>query len=111
MVNRIFGQSPRILRDSAPLSRGLRNTLPPEYPRELLCNGRDPDQVFTPDENLYYRVENFDIQGKVPVEQIRCPDTSVNRGKYSQPKHVLYAQIPKYLGHKVAVLKVREIPA
>ena len=66
--------------------------------------------MFTREEPLYYRVKEFDIQGKVNVDEIRCPDTSVNRGKYSQPKHVLYASLPKFLRHSVAQFQVGQIP-
>ena len=84
--------------------------MPPEYPNELLWGGREIDRVFLPEELLYYRVKEFDVQGKVNVDEIKCPDTSVNRGKYSQPKHVLYASIPKFLQYKVASFRVTEIP-
>jgi hypothetical protein len=84
--------------------------LPPKYPQELLWKGRQLDPAFQSDELLYYRVEGFDVQGKVNVDEIRAPDTSVNRGKYSRPEHVLYASLPKYLNFKVAQFQVREIP-
>jgi hypothetical protein len=90
--------------------RKLASTLIPEYPRELLWHGRGPDQNFEPDEPLYYRVEKFDGRGKVSVLDVHCPDMSVNRGKYSQPEHVLYAKLPQFLGHRVARFYVRDIP-
>jgi hypothetical protein len=46
------------------------------------------------------------VQDVVP-----CPDTSVNRGKYSRPEHVLFARFPLYLGQQVAQFQVRDIPA
>jgi hypothetical protein len=85
--------------------------LPPEYPIELLWNGREPDQIFDPNEYLYSRVKEFDIQGKVGIEHIQCPDTSVNRGKFSRPEHVLYARLPKYIHYRVVGFRVSEIPA
>jgi hypothetical protein len=84
--------------------------LPFEYPPELLCSGRPPDQVFDPEELLYYRVTAFDHQGKVNVDEIRCPDTSVNRGKCSRPEHVLCPSFPKFVGCKVAQFSVAEVP-
>jgi hypothetical protein len=88
----------------------LDGTLHPDYPAELLWNGRSPDQNFGPNELLYFRVKEFDPQGKVGIEYIQCPDTSVNRGTLSQPKHVLYARIPRYLQYKVAQFQVSDIP-
>jgi hypothetical protein len=83
----------------------------PRYPSELLWNGRQPDQVFDPDESLFYRVNEVDHRGKVgSVDVILCPNTSVNRGKYSKPVHVLYAQLPKFLAWKVMEFRVRQIP-
>ena len=82
----------------------------PEYPADLLWNGRQPDQHFDPTELLYYRVKEFDPQGKVGIEQIRCPDMSVNRGTLCQPQHALYARFPRYLQYKVAQFQVSDIP-
>lgn len=79
------------------------------YPKELLWNGREPDQVFEPTEELYYRVEPH-VDKATLASQIRCPNTSVNRGKYSKPVHVLYAQYPKFIEWKVYELRVEEIP-
>jgi hypothetical protein len=89
----------------------LDSTLPPDYPSELLWNGREPNQNFAPDEFLYYRVKDFDLQGKVSPEYIQCPDMSVNRGTCSQPIHVLYAKLPRYLHYKVAQFQVSDIPS
>jgi hypothetical protein len=85
-------------------------TLPLEYPNDLLWNGRQLDQVFRPEELLYYRVKEFDVQGKVNVDEIRCPDMSVNRGNYSRPEHVLYSRLPRFIAFKVAQFQVGEIP-
>jgi hypothetical protein len=93
------------------LSELARTLIPPEYPSELLWNGRLPDQNFAPDELLYYRVPKFDDRGKVSVQDVApCPDTSVNRGKYSRPEHVLFARYPLYLRQQVAQFHVSDIP-
>jgi hypothetical protein len=76
---------------------------------KLLWDGRTPDQNFDkPDELLYYRVEKFDELGRVSPFDIRCPDTSVNWQRYSNPEHVFCARFPKYIGHKVAQITVRD---
>jgi hypothetical protein len=77
---------------------------------ELRWSGRTPDQNFAPDELLYYRVEKFIENGRVNGVVIRCPDTSVNRGKYSRPEHLLYAQHPKFMKWKAAQFQVRDVP-
>jgi len=84
----------------------------PNYPAELLWNGRQADQHFEPDEPLYFRVPAF-VQGKVsPQDVTPCPDTSVNRSRYagSRPEHVLFARFPKYLKDEVAQFRVGDIP-
>lgn len=85
-------------------------TSQPDYPDELLWNGRGVDPVFDPTELLYFRVKSVDERGKVSGIDIPCPDTSVNRGKYSQPEYVLYARLPLYLDYKVMQFLVRDIP-
>jgi hypothetical protein len=97
-------------RSKAP-SRRLPISLNAKYPEELLWNGRVPDQNFDPDELLYFRTPEFNESGHVDAVHIRFPDTSVNRGKYSSPQSVLLASIPRFLKHKVAEFKVRDIPA
>jgi hypothetical protein len=93
------------------LSELASTLIPPEYPTELLWNGRLPDQNFTPDELLYYRVPKFDDRGKVSVQDVTpVPNMSVNRGKYSLPQHVLFARFPMYLGQQVAQFQVADIP-
>lgn len=91
----------------------MASTSLPNYPAELLWNGRQATQDFEPDEALYYRVPKFDERGRVsPQDVTPCPDTSVNRSKYQgcRPEHVLYARFPQFLGHRVAQFLVRDIP-
>jgi hypothetical protein len=89
----------------------LSSSSTPDYPAELLWNGRGIDDVFSPEEFLYYRVQDFNELGKVNVSEVRFPDTSVNRGKYSSPEHVLFAQWPRFVNSKVAQMQVKDIPA
>jgi hypothetical protein len=82
----------------------------PNYPEELLWNGRQPDQTFDANEFLFYRVTALDERGKVGSVDVMCPNTSVNRGKYSRPIHVLYARLPRFLNWRVVEFRVGEIP-
>ena len=79
-------------------------------PEEIHWRDRSPDQAFAPDEVLYYRVPAFNERGQVDAAHIRFPDTSVNRGKYSAPEHLLLANFPKFVEQKVARFVVRDIP-
>jgi hypothetical protein len=82
----------------------------PEYPKELLWNGRSIEPVFEPDELLFYRVQGFDPEGMVNVDDILFPNTSINRGRFSLPQHVLWSRYPKYTHWKVAQFRVQDIP-
>src|SRR3954447_12309055 len=71
--------------------------------------GRPLDPVFEPNEDLYYRIS---VQGGVGEHpegvDIRIPEDSVNRGKYSEPDDVLY---PSYFSLGIATFKVSAIPS
>lgn len=99
---------------SNPPCRAFQNSLnpeyPPDYPQELLWKGRNPDQSFQVDELLYFRTPAFNESGHVDGNWIPFPDTSVNRGKYSSPRSVLFARYPKFLNQKVAEFAVGDIP-
>jgi hypothetical protein len=83
----------------------------PSYPADLLWNGRAPDQNFDLDELLFYRVPEVDDIGKIgSIDVIFCPNTSVNRGKYSKPVYSLYARMPKFLDWRVMEFRVGDIP-
>jgi hypothetical protein len=82
----------------------------PDYPEELLINGRGLDETFEPDELLFYRAPNLDERGKIGSVDVICPNTSVNRGKYSKPIHVLYCSFPKFINWFVLELHVRDVP-
>lgn len=70
--------------------------------------GRQPDNVFAPDESLFYRVKEIDERGKIGSPGVvLCPNTSVNRGKYSKPIHVLW---PRFFDWHVLEMSVSDIP-
>ena len=72
-----------------------------------------PDPTFNKNESLYracrkdHIMENENRLRYVPPDTIRFP-FSVNRSKYSEPRHVL--EHPKRQGWGVAEIKVGEIP-
>lgn len=80
------------------------------YPEELLWNGRSLDPDFDPEEYLYIRVQYVDEYGRFTNLDVKGPDTSFNRAKYSKPAHVLYARYPMFLEWHVGGLQVKEIP-
>jgi hypothetical protein len=77
---------------------------------DLLWAGREPDPTFLPNEQLFLRVPQFNQNGSVDAAHVRFPDTSVNRGKYSEPEHLLMACGGRFKDDKVAVFYVRDIP-
>ena len=77
-----------------------------EPPAELRWNGRGADQCFEPDDSLFYRVLRLDQTGHVRGTDIRFPNTSVNRSKYSRPEHLLW----NWPDQGVVGFLVREIP-
>jgi hypothetical protein len=82
------------------------------YPERLLIKGRtavDPD--FLGDELLYLRFMDEDSDGSPSGADIRCPDSSVNRGKYSQPEDVLVCQHPKFIKWGIASIRCDQVPS
>ena len=73
---------------------------------------RPPDNDFSPDEQLYLRLkpESFKQGGisfeSIPLDEVRLPDFSVNRSKYSHPEDVVKPR-PTY---GIAEFKVKDIP-
>jgi uncharacterized NAD(P)/FAD-binding protein YdhS len=66
---------------------------PESYPDRLRIAGRAVDNVFEPTECLYLRFVSYDPQtGRPDFGDIRCPDQSVNRSKYSEPDDVLWCR-------------------
>ena len=71
------------------------------------------DNLFALDEPLYLRIdpayfprEYADIN-EVPLNEVRFPDFSVNRGKYSIPEDVLRPNWPKC---GIATFQVQDVP-
>ena len=74
----------------------------------MLQKGRPIDPEFLPDELLYYRISVDGPVGSRPEGvDIRLPEDSVNRGKYSEPTDVLY---PNYFHLGVAQFCVDAVP-
>lgn len=66
------------------------------------------DPHFEPHEFLYYRISVKGPVGSRPAGvDIRLPEDSVNRAKYSEPEDVLY---PNYFHLGVAQFKVGSLP-
>jgi hypothetical protein len=85
------------------------STSNPDRPERMFRSGRPVDQVFSPDENLYFRYkDNETVDGRIIPVGIRFPDFSVNRSKYSEPEDVL---IPSYAEYGILTFKVKDIPA
>jgi hypothetical protein len=69
---------------------------------------RAVDNQFLPAEDLYYRISFAGPIGSRPEGiDIRLPEDSVNRGKYSEAADVLY---PNYFHLGVAVFPVSAVP-
>lgn len=76
-------------------------------PERMFRNGRPNDQTFAGDEALYFRVLPAKApNGKVELTQIRYPDFSVNREKYSEPEDVVWG----YEGFCIAHFQVKDVP-
>ena len=72
-------------------------------------NDRAVDAEFLPSELLYYRISVLGPIGSCPEGvDIRLPENSVNRGKYSEPRDILF---PNYFHLGVAEFPVSKIPA
>jgi hypothetical protein len=84
---------------------------PPDYPERLLCNGRDPDQGFSPTEKLYFRIPplNADAEPYTELEgdAIQSIPFSVNREKYSNPEDVIALHSIEW---GIGFFRVQDIP-
>ena len=75
----------------------------------MLRGGRLADPCFCPDEALYWRCTKATLRS-IQLRSgaaFRCPDFSVNRGKYSAPEWVL---LPCHHGQGIIQLLVGDIP-
>lgn len=78
-----------------------------EIPEAMMANGRQPDDHFDPDEDLYRRFSPEWLDGTtVDVAAIELPDMSVNRSKYGLPEWTLLAEGCENWG--VAAFKVSD---
>lgn len=89
-------------------------------PPEMYQAKRAPDGAFSPDELLYFWYNEVLMEnGQAKVAGIRCPDQSVNRGKYSYAWHLLLPgqkvngemeSVLQTILRGVAVISVADIP-
>ena len=85
-------------------------------PRRMFRRGRPADPLFTPGECLYFRCLSdwVNPNGHVKPANVRFPDQSVNRQKYSKAGDVLIPddepKSPEWIFWGVARLTVGEIP-
>ena len=75
-------------------------------PDEMKRQGRPVDPHFDADEALYIRFQHLSGQ-YIEAADLRCPDQSVNRSRYSKAEWVL---LPIYAAWGIASLKVQDIP-
>lgn len=84
---------------------------PETYPQRLRINGRGLDNTFEPDERLYVRLMNIDQEtNQLDFGDIRCPDQSVNRGKYSIPQDVLWCKSQYLNDSGYGFFSVKQVP-
>lgn len=88
----------------------------PERPERMWQKGRPVDSHFEPTEALYYRCnpEHVINDGQaLAVPGVKFPNTSMNRGKYSEPEDVLIPPVDKPLPGielmRIAVLTVQAV--
>ena len=82
----------------------------PDVPQEMMTKGRQPDQVFSPDESLFRRFRPSDFVGyEIAPEAFELPDMSVIRQKFGKPEWLLIQE--EYQDWGVAGFKVEDIPA
>jgi hypothetical protein len=79
-----------------------------EIPKEMYRQGRPPDPNFPPEECLFIRFQKMD-GGKVHISDLRYPDQSANREKYSQPEWILFP-LSKFGDWGYGFIRVREVP-
>lgn len=84
---------------------------PPDYPNRLLCNGRAPDQVFSPTEKLFFRIpplqEDEESVDFLEPGKIQSIPFSVNREKYSHPEDVIVLNSQDW---GIGFFRVQDIP-
>ena len=80
-----------------------------KIPPEMLAQGRGEDPDFSPEERLFYRLnENYRVGEQPTGLDVHKPDFSVNREKHGgKPEYVL---IPDWPDHGIAEFAVGSIP-
>jgi len=77
-------------------------------PERLKQNNRSAVQEFDPQELLFHRFKKLNEEGDhLYPAQVRFPDFSVNRGRFSEPEDVL---LPIYLNWGIVSFNVEDIP-
>ena len=77
-------------------------------PERLKQNNRPAVQEFDPQERLFHRFNKLiEEGGHLYPAQIRFPDFSVNRERFSEPEDVL---LPIYLNWGIVAFNVENIP-
>lgn len=75
-------------------------------PEAMLRKGREPDQDFPLEEDLYIRFQRTE-GNEVPISEIKFPDQSLNRARYSEAQWIL---IPIYQNWGYGTIRVRDVP-
>lgn len=82
---------------------------PNGYPERLRPLGKAIDSKFDPNEELYLRfLQVSPITGRPDFGEIRCPDLSVNRSKYSAPEDVLWSSFTYLMHWGIGSLRVHQ---
>lgn len=77
-------------------------------PERMYRQNRDPDPVFLPDEKLFRRFEETNVEGnRLLPSAISFRGWSVNRGNYSEPEDVL---LPAWTNQGIAFFCVQDVP-
>lgn len=80
-----------------------------KIPDRLKRNNRPAVQEFDPQEHLFQRFDKLIGEGDyLYPAQVRFPDFSVNRGRFSEPEDVL---LPNFLDWGIAAFDVEDIPS
>ncbi|MGB7913500.1 MAG: hypothetical protein WCF59_14890 [Desulfobaccales bacterium] len=77
-------------------------------PDEMLQRGREPDPDFPLEEDLFVRFQTVE-NNKVSISDIKFPDQSVNRSRYSEAIWILIP-MSKFRNWGYGVIKVQDIP-
>jgi len=85
-------------------------SIPPTPPIEMRRNNRPIISEFTPAERLFFRFQQTEGDGIVPVQSVRFPSQSVNRESLGPPQWVLVPKYPRFADWGVAAFTVNDVP-